>query len=77
MQIDAIYIAIFAAGLLVGLVLGWVIAAGHYRTAWFRRALLAKNPELWDLVHFVLRDEEEEKTGKHRRAVQASPPKRT
>lgn len=60
-QIDAVYIIVFIVGAIVGAVAAWLYAASHYRTAWLRRALLTKNPEVWDLVHFVLKDEEEDK----------------
>lgn len=70
MVVDVAFIIIFLIGFLIGSIGSWLIAGRYYRTSWLQSALKAKNPEIWDLAHFVLKEEEEQKkerTGTHRR----------
>ena len=65
MQIDVVYIIVFLAGFIAGGVLVWLLLSRYYKAAWLRNVIAVKNPELWDLAHFYIKDEEE--TGRHRR----------
>jgi len=59
MQIDVIHIIIFLVGITIGSVLSWLICSKYYKLTWIKNAISVKNPELWDLAHFYIKDEEE------------------
>ena len=61
MEINVIYILVFLLGLVIGGTVSYCIAKKTLGNAWISKALLAKNPELWELVHYVLADQEESK----------------
>lgn len=61
LQIDITSIIIFAVGVFCGFALALLYARMHYKNKWMQAALKAKNPELWDLAHFLATEEDEAK----------------
>lgn len=64
MNISIIHIVLIVVGMLVGSFIGWYVGVKLYEVKRLKRVLRAKNPELWDLEHFVVVDEETHKIKK-------------
>lgn len=62
MNISIIHIIIFVVGLIIGSISSILICKKYFNAMWIKRIIKVKNPELWDLAHFFIKDEEEEKT---------------
>ena len=59
MEINVVYLVVFMLGAIFGSVIAWLITKKHYKDSWLRKVIRAKNPELWDLAHYVVADDEE------------------
>lgn len=61
MNIDLIYVLIAFVCLLIGFVAGWFLGRRFHELNRMKRVMRAKNPELWDLEHYVAVDEDVER----------------
>ena len=61
MQIDIVYIIIFTLGLVIGGVSSYFIARRSIKNSWLKTLITIKDPEMWNLGHFFVVDEEEKK----------------
>lgn len=62
LNIDITYILVFLVSLFVGGTIGWILGKKFYELKRVKRVLLIKNPDMWELEHFVaVEDEEQQK----------------
>ena len=62
MQIDLLPLLTGALSFVGGVIIGRLLGQQLYELKRVKRVLRAKNPELWDLEHFVSVDEQQERT---------------
>lgn len=73
-MIEITYLIIALISLIVGFSIGWIVGKKIHELNRMKRVLRAKNPELWDLEHYVVVDED---TKKYQKRVKGSNPSRS
>ena len=65
-MIEVSYLIVSVVSIIFGFLSGWKVGTKIHELKRMKRVLRAKNPELWDLEHYVVVDEETQSIKKKR-----------